>query len=203
MIVANVLRDRVSDAVTWNNGAVHYLESDPTRDSTAFAINNHGEVLGAVYGQPSPSEPAGYYFAIVGRRSTSWLGRIFAGVALNDRGHVAGEDSSSYAFRTLLYRNGVWRDLGILPGDDRGLRPTAINNSDWVLGYSEGPGEAYRPFLYANGKLHDLNDLIPPNSGWTLIWAKDLNNRGEIVAYGSYQGKGAGLLLQPVQRGRH
>lgn len=129
----------------------------------------------------------------------SWLGR-FAGGRLNDRAHVAGVDNSANV-RTLLFRHGVWRDVGILPGDGK-IRPAAINNSDWIVGTSEGPGEVERAFLYAEGELYDLNDLILPNSGWRLMHATDLNNRGEITAYGTYEGQEFGVLLKPIKHKR-
>lgn len=201
VIAANVWQGSWDDAVTWSKGVVRYLTSDSTRGSYAADINNRGQVLAQLYGAPFPSEPAGYYSAIIRGQSVSRLGS-FGGVALNDRAHVAGEDNSTNQVRTLLFRDGVWRDVGMLPGDVN-IRLSAINNSDWIVGTSEGPGEVERAFLYVDGELCDLNDLIPPNSGWRLIHATDLNNRGEITAYGSYQGQEGGLLLKPVKRGRN
>ena len=199
VIAANVWQGTRNDAVTWSKGVVRYLESDSTRGSDAGQINNHGQVLASLYGAPFPSEPAGYYSALFSGRSILWL-RFAAGL-LNDRGHIAGQYYSTNELRAVLFRDGVWRDVGMLPGDVK-IRPAAINNSDWIVGTSEGPGEVERAFLYADGQLHDLNDLIPPNSGWRLLHATNLNDRGEITAYGSNQGQESGLLLRPTKRGR-
>ncbi|MCH8912583.1 MAG: immunoglobulin domain-containing protein [Planctomycetes bacterium] len=44
----------------------------------------------------------------------------------------------------------------------------------------------------------DLNDLIPPDSGWTLHEAKDINESGQIVGWGlNPDGLGRGFLLTP------
>ena len=34
------------------------------------------------------------------------------------------------------------------------------------------------------GPIIDLNDLIPANSGWTLLTATGINDDGQIVGYG-------------------
>jgi hypothetical protein len=36
--------------------------------------------------------------------------------------------------------------------------------------------------------MWDLNDLIPPDSGWNLMEAHDINDAGEIVGFGFHEG---------------
>src|SRR5262249_3242041 len=43
-------------------------------------------------------------------------------------------------------------------------------------------------FLHRNGVMVDLNDLIPAGSGWELIDAYSINDRGDIVGYGFRDG---------------
>jgi probable HAF family extracellular repeat protein len=46
--------------------------------------------------------------------------------------------------------------------------------------------------------FHDLNERIPPGSGWKLEAATGINNRGEIVGWGDYKGnEQSGFLLVP------
>ena len=45
--------------------------------------------------------------------------------------------------------------------------------------------------------MQDLNDLIPPNSGWVLILANAINNKGEITGYGTIDGANHAFLLTP------
>jgi len=42
--------------------------------------------------------------------------------------------------------------------------------------------------------MHDLNDIIPPDSGWTLFGARAINNAGQIVVDGAHA-----LLLNPEE----
>src|SRR5207249_7039187 len=50
-------------------------------------------------------------------------------------------------------------------------------------------------FLYRDGAMIDLNDLLPVGSGWVLTWAAAINNSGQIVGRGLYNGQTHGFLL--------
>jgi probable HAF family extracellular repeat protein len=43
----------------------------------------------------------------------------------------------------------------------------------------------------------DLNDLIARDSGWLLLEATQINNRGEVVGTGSINGENHAFLLTP------
>ncbi len=73
----------------------------------------------------------------------------------------------------------------------------AINNAGQIVGFSPEPMYQGGAFLYENGIIQDLNDLIPANSGWTLTFAQDINNAGQIVGHGGYNGQGLVFLLTP------
>jgi probable HAF family extracellular repeat protein len=47
--------------------------------------------------------------------------------------------------------------------------------------------------------LTDLNDFLPPDSGWTLIGASAINDQGQIVGYGQHNGQTRAFLLTPGQ----
>src|SRR6185503_7829555 len=42
-------------------------------------------------------------------------------------------------------------------------------------------------------------DLIPQDSGWTLISARGINNQGQIVGFGTHNGQTRAFLLTPSQ----
>ena len=44
----------------------------------------------------------------------------------------------------------------------------------------------------------DLNDLIPPDSGWLLQRANDINDQGQIVGRGITDGQFRAFLLTPL-----
>ena len=46
--------------------------------------------------------------------------------------------------------------------------------------------------------MYDLNNLIPANSGWTLVNASAINDLGQIVGNGLVNGAGHAFRLDPV-----
>jgi len=45
--------------------------------------------------------------------------------------------------------------------------------------------------------MTDLNDLLPPGSGWELTQAEDINEVGQIVGWGEIGGPTRGFLMTP------
>ena len=84
-------------------------------------------------------------------------------------------------------------DLGTLGGtysDGKG-----INALGQVVGTSNISGDAdYHAFLYSDGLMYDLNDLLSPGIGTTLTDAHGINDSGQIVANGN---NGHAYLLTP------
>jgi probable HAF family extracellular repeat protein len=77
-----------------------------------------------------------------------------------------------------------------------------INDAGQVVGDFDlyGTRSFFHPFLYSNGQMVDLNNLIDPALGITLTGASDINNYGQIVANGE-EGTSPGVhafLLTPV-----
>jgi len=76
-----------------------------------------------------------------------------------------------------------------------------INNLGEIVGGSLTHGDAsFHGFLYRRHRLYDLNELLAPG-GWELIQACAINNRGEIIGVGSYDGKDHIVLLRPKRSG--
>jgi uncharacterized membrane protein len=59
------------------------------------------------------------------------------------------------------------------------------------------PHEEGRAVLWQNGQVHDLNDRLPPRSGWTLAAATGINDRGDIVGWGRKEGRVRAFRLAP------
>jgi probable HAF family extracellular repeat protein len=168
-----------------NNGMENI---DPDEQSEALAINNHGAVIG--------NERDGRIFLYSGGMIER-LDIFGAALDINDQGEFVGwgswGDGSEGAF---LYREGEIIPLGDLsePGN---TKPLAINESSQIVGHSDigcverpwGTGHIDHAFLYDNGVMTDLNGLAPANSGWELMYATDINNRGQIVGYGVRDGQ--------------
>ena len=46
--------------------------------------------------------------------------------------------------------------------------------------------------------MYDLNSLIDPAAGWTLLAASAVNDAGQIVGLGMIHGHIHGFLLNPI-----
>jgi probable HAF family extracellular repeat protein len=198
MIAANIPRGFASEAVTWSNGVVRFLGFlDPTNGSYALDINDRGDVLATVFVGSPPPFPS-RFTAVFHDGLLSVLG-TFYGEALNNRGAIAGESEHAAGLGAILVRDGTTLDLGTLPGDSKS-HVSALNNSGQVVGISEGASERYLAFLYTDGVMYDLNDLIPPRSGWILSTVQAMNDRGQIVGVGYLHGEERAFLLTPAKK---
>jgi probable HAF family extracellular repeat protein len=89
----------------------------------------------------------------------------------------------------FLWRKGMMKDLGTLPGDSCS-NAYQVNSWGQVVGTSEGQTLCAIPtgehaFLWENGgPMVDLNTLVAPDSGLQLTFAVAINDRGEIEGTG-------------------
>jgi probable HAF family extracellular repeat protein len=152
----------------------------------ARAVNNAGQVVGY---SGSPVGDSGFI-----RSPSGTLTPVgFANPALpynyawdvNDAGQVAGEGFNGAGdYRAFLWQSGVARDLGTLPGMGSS-EAYGVNNSGAVVGrveQPEGVEGSTRAFLYRDGAMYDLNDLIPATSGYFVADARAINDHGAIAA---------------------
>jgi probable HAF family extracellular repeat protein len=122
--------------------------------------------------------------------------------AVNQFEHMAGESLLSTAGndRAVLWDGpSSIQDLGLLPGGTISVA-SALNDSDVVVGFADYGGSegAIHAFIWTGARgMEDLNNLIPANSGWTLLEATGINVRGQIVGTGMIQGDEHAFLLTP------
>lgn len=104
----------------------------------------------------------------------------------------------------VLWQNEEIVDLGTL-GEGETSAAEAINTSGVIVGSSMvvagessgQPGERHA-FVWRNGVMTDLNDLIPANAGWVLEYAYDVNDEGVIVGVGTLNGEPRAFVLTPT-----
>ncbi len=77
--------------------------------------------------------------------------------------------------------------------------PTAINNLGHIVGHNSNKV----PLLYKNGALFDINEMLKlskdQNNPWQSVYfVKDINDKGQIVGYGSIGGSVHACLITPI-----
>jgi probable HAF family extracellular repeat protein len=190
----------------FDGSAVRNLGTLGGHETLTFAINSQGHVTG----QSQRADGQLHAFLFDGRamRALGSLGGRFSrGHAINDRGHVAGlselvgADHKIHAF----YWDGVrMRDLGSLAGLPW-TSATGLNNHGVVVGnvYDKPDynGDEYVTFafVYRDGQMWNLNELIPPSSPLLRV-ALSINDRGQILCTDGQSGapRSHGFLLTPL-----
>jgi probable HAF family extracellular repeat protein len=119
---------------------------------------------------------------------------------VNERGDVVGEAHiGGNTFHAWVWRRGAMTDIHPAEFGLRHSRASKINSRGQIVGHVTGfQGFATidgRAILWQNGDAIDLNTLIPEGSGWVLRTAEGINDRGDIVGYGSFQGETRAYLL--------
>ena len=179
-----------SAGVTTDLGTVGGLSS------AATAINNSGQVAGYVTYPPNGTNndhAALYSNGVLSDIGTLGGNTSFA-YGINNYGHVVGEatqTSSLSSVSAFIYSNGVMTAVSPLAWAND------INDADAIVG--RGPGG--HAWLVSNNVATDLNSLIDPSSGWTLLDATGINNSGAIVGYGQFNGEIHAFLLVPEPSG--
>ncbi|MCC7086562.1 MAG: PEP-CTERM sorting domain-containing protein [Pirellulales bacterium] len=196
---SSIANDTETHAVIYENGALRDLGTLGGKHSYGYAINNRGEVVG--YSRTSISETHAFLF-----RDGSMVdlgtfgGNLSLAKSINDRGEAVGFAylAGNASYHSFLYSNWTMTDLGTFGGTYSGAND--INEKGQVVGYSQVPGSIAHAFLYDNGVMMDLNNLIDPALGLTLHGANAITETGLIVAYGKFAGKNNNhaFLLTPI-----
>ena len=167
--------------------------------SVALWMNDKGQAVGAS-GACSNTQPPPIAY---GSHAILWeadgtpvdLGNLGStagnvGLAINNRGEVVGasqlrKDATPFngTIGFLWTRQRGMRSLGTLPGDVAS-GAVAINDAGEIVGISIDPTGNPRAIYWHNGIPVDLNTQVAAGSNLYLLWASDINNRGEITGWG-------------------
>jgi probable HAF family extracellular repeat protein len=187
-------------AVEWGpgGGAPQVLPPYPgDSTSAATAINDAGEVVGI---SGSCDVAVGAFSA---KHSLLWVDGhpsklpTLGGagwntpMAINNTGAVVGfsdlPGDVSGGVLTPNFQSFLWTrergiaNLGVLAGDLLS-EATGVNDFGQIVGTSFNPNTgASRVYLWARGKLYDLNTLVQPNAPLYLLASGDINDQGEIT----------------------
>jgi probable HAF family extracellular repeat protein len=123
---------------------------------------------------------------------------------LDDAGNIVGSGLVSTSLEDSALEATLWEDptqpgvsLGTLGGENSAA--LGINNSMQIVGSSYlEDGLTQHAFLWSEGELVDLNSLIDPESGWELTSAFEINDSGDIIGFGTYNGVERGFYAKAV-----
>ncbi|MBN1123606.1 MAG: DUF3466 family protein [Sedimentisphaerales bacterium] len=201
----------------YENGQYTALDHFTYMQSGAYAINEEGRIAGfsridVEHLNHTSSEFSGILWDINGDMTimrpflagSTNLAESFA-YDINNQGRVVGTNLSlrtNYDLRTFIWdeTNGL---IELDAFEDYFSSAVAINESDQVVGYyGQIYDQYYLPeiaFIWdeINGAV-DLNTLIDPLTGWTLVSAYDINDYGQIVGMGIFNGQERAYLLNPT-----
>jgi probable HAF family extracellular repeat protein len=188
--------DAHDQAFLYANGTMNYLSNLGSGDSRAYSINANGQIVGYANGQ------RGFLYQNGSKTDLGDLGgrwpASFA-LSINDLGQIVGwsdaskPGASQSLIHAFLYSSGNMIDIGKSGDENIGSGASDINNNGQIVG-SFG-GHAY---IYSDGTMDNLEDLIDPSAGWYLSAAAAINNSGQIVGNGFYNNENHLFLLTPV-----
>jgi probable HAF family extracellular repeat protein len=170
------------------------------RTSSATGINNRRQIVGtSTIDAPTPvgNVQARAFLYQQGAMTVLATPAGYGSVAskINERGQVIGRlernDGSPEDYRAALWDKGQLKVLLDQASDARG-----INNRGQVVGaVLTGSGG----FFYEPGKsVRSLNDLIDTSTGWNIVYAQAINERGQIVGFGCKGELCGPVLMNPA-----
>lgn len=118
-------------------------------------------------------------------------------LAINNAGQVTGyaRNAQGMLHAFLGTSEGM---IDIMPTFSGSSFGHDINSAGRIVGLASS-GFSSAVAFYWDGEFHDLNDLIPENSGWALQDARGINDLGQIVGSGfNPQGQYRAFILTPV-----
>jgi|GEM_PF-2003658 len=176
--------------------------------SIAYSINNNGEAVGIAHDSSWAFLP----FVYDGINGMQQLPRDPAytepddewyAVAINDDGliggHVIAATNQSLPFYWPNKSSApvkITMPAGFPYGEIYGIN--AQGEMVGIMWDSDQTGATEHAFIFdtTNG-VRDLNALIDPSSGWVLNFARDINDKGQVVGYGEKNGLKRGFFMDP------
>ena len=182
----------------WTEGGGTTIAAIPPQSATFNAINASSVAAGGY------NRTAATWSAATGWRDLATpFGDAAMAFALNDSGMVAGTATlGNFASQGVVWdATGAATAIGGLNGILRS-ELWGINNGGTAVGHAfarAGLGDQRAVKWTAAGGLQDLNTLIDPQSGWTLLTARDINASGQIIGQGRDPfGFIRGYILNPI-----
>lgn len=212
-------------AVVWQNGRAEVIGNVGDAENVATGASRNGIVVGYYVPEGGSRESV---MNEGNRRAVMWKGgkqitlpglddpepavpdfhgnRRSACNAINALGVAVGFTDAQSGRTACSWKNGKVEALPVFEG----FRTEAhsINKGGVIVGEAlenaNKEGWKWLACTWRDGKIEDLNKLIPPNSGWKLHVAKQISDTGFIVGYGTYdrypKDRWRAFMLKPVSK---
>ncbi len=204
--------DTASRAFIWQDGLMEALPVLGGTQAKASWINNSGQIVGS-----STTDTDGLtQFAVVWENGTvTRLPPFYEGLNhiaryIHDNGDVAGTvtlpGGSAFIRRAAVWRNNeLYLRLGTL-ADGTPVEPYAsssasgVNADGVVVGMSVNAQSQYVPFVWRDGQMTQLDDLMPDPWVAVFVGAGAINDAGQITVSAHIPGEDGNhaLLLTPI-----
>lgn len=196
MVGSTLTRKLAEYSCLWKDGSIVHLHQG--NRCLAGAINDRGDITESVL--------FGHFiweaFLLSGGRRIDLIGLGGYGdyaLAINNHRKIVGcseyDPEDWEKEHACFWETNRGRDLGTLGGTSSVAY--GINDGDEIVGTAQTAKEEAHAFVWRNGVLQDLNDLIADRQGFVLEAATAINGRGQIIAVGRSGETKCGLLLTP------
>jgi probable HAF family extracellular repeat protein len=194
-----------SHSFVYENGSVRDIGTLGGNETMTLAVSPGGNVTGE--SQAADGTRRAFLWDGHSMRDLGSLGGDYAqGQAVNDKGMVAGLSElvpGDHKIHAFLWDGLAMQDLGIIPGLPW-TSATGVNEAGVIVGnvYNKPDynGDHYDTFAYVfrEGKMWNLNELIPPST-FTLLISLGINDAGQILCTDGQVGqqRAHGYLLTP------
>jgi probable HAF family extracellular repeat protein len=192
----------------WQGGVMKDLGTLGGRYSSATAINQKGQIIG----NSETADGEGHGF-ILDNGVAIDLGDLGGGSSfvqqINANGQVLGcSTTASGASNTFVWTSGRMIDIGI--SNCENYDSTSWENFSYSLNdrgqvllntsYSNFDETVYQSYFYDGERTYsnqDIEDLLGENSGWDIYEISGLNNKGQIIGTGLFNGKESVFAMSP------
>ncbi len=200
----------VTSPFSYHDGVLTTLPTLGFESNTAAAINDAGTIVGTVQSGPDSQnyQAVTWTNGVLATLPPLHVGDSTSARGISSNGLVAGQSGTPHTtnIHAVLWSGGAPTDLGDLGGATHFSQAAAVNASGDVVGYSIPPvQDGNDAFLYTQGRMYKLSDLVPglPRN-YTISSGLAINDAGVIlVNCRNNAEKNFSMLLTPMAPAQH
>jgi probable HAF family extracellular repeat protein len=189
------LADGSIHAFLYSGGTMHDIGTLGGTLASGMAINDQGRVAGFSYLAGNVAQHAFLYQHGAMKDLGTLGGSTSVAQGINSKEEVVGYSylaTNASLRRAFLYSGHKMQDLGTLAGGESVA--FGIDDKGHVVGGSDGSA-----FLYSDGVMHNLNDLLDSTgAGWVIEEANAISGEGIITGRGRFNGRARVFVLVPL-----